>query len=478
MMWSKVRMPEGDGALYSSQLGMGGRRMLVKGCAACVTATLVVVALVAVKPVLAAVVSHSRAPNLGAKSNKRTLQDTQRDAQNGNAAAESRLGLWYVKGYRVPENRVKALYWFKKAAAQGNPDAENDLGVMYDLGEGVSQNPVKAAFWLKKAAAQGNTYAETALGDLYLHGRGVPQNATQAAYWWKRAAAQGNPTAELNVGDLYLQGQGVPQNAVKAIYWLNRSAAQGNAYAEYGLGSIYFRGAGVPGNTFKALYWWKRAAAQGIAYAEYGLGSMYFGGSGVPRNPVRAIFCFRKAAMQGNAAAETVLGNAYFRGIGVPRNRVKAISWWNKAARQGNVAARFALALYGGGMPHKLPEAPGYPGGVSDRRGPLPHGAAGGSARYSAAIKVMTALARLTKCQTTDCSPVVISHDLKRLLRVLSDGYPALCASQATCEAYLGSIIKNLPKALVKLSAPQTKRGFDAPPKKAASNGDQRAVDK
>ena len=43
-----------------------------------------------------------------------------------------------------------------KAAAQGDAAAQYNLGVMYAEGEGVAKDTVKAVEWYKKAAAQGD----------------------------------------------------------------------------------------------------------------------------------------------------------------------------------------------------------------------------------------------------------------------------------------------------------------------------------
>ena len=41
-------------------------------------------------------------------------------AKRGNSAAQNNIGLMYEKGLGVPKSKVKALKWYRKAAAQGN----------------------------------------------------------------------------------------------------------------------------------------------------------------------------------------------------------------------------------------------------------------------------------------------------------------------------------------------------------------------
>ncbi|MCY4426065.1 MAG: SEL1-like repeat protein [Halieaceae bacterium] len=47
------------------------------------------------------------------------------------------------------------------AAEQGNALAQSGLGIMYDSGEGVPEDDVQAYAWLSIAAAQGNEVAKT-----------------------------------------------------------------------------------------------------------------------------------------------------------------------------------------------------------------------------------------------------------------------------------------------------------------------------
>ena len=50
-----------------------------------------------------------------------------------------------------------------KAAEQGDASAQSNLGVMYENGEGVAKDYKKAVYWLRKAADQGFAPAKEAL---------------------------------------------------------------------------------------------------------------------------------------------------------------------------------------------------------------------------------------------------------------------------------------------------------------------------
>ena len=54
-------------------------------------------------------------------------------ADQGNAKAQSNLGVMYYIGEGVPKDDTQAVYWYKKAADQGLADAQYNLGFMYDV---------------------------------------------------------------------------------------------------------------------------------------------------------------------------------------------------------------------------------------------------------------------------------------------------------------------------------------------------------
>jgi TPR repeat protein len=67
----------------------------------------------------------------------------------------------YNRGDYVPASRV-----FRSLAEQGNAKAQTVLGLMYRRGEGVSRNSVRAFLWFSRAAARGDAMAKTELRGL------------------------------------------------------------------------------------------------------------------------------------------------------------------------------------------------------------------------------------------------------------------------------------------------------------------------
>ena len=122
-----------------------------------------------------------------------------------------------------------ALREWTPLAEQGEADAQTILGVMYEEGKGVPQDYKTAVKWYKLAAEQGDADAQTQMGFMYNKGKGVPQNDKTAVKWWTLAAEQGNALAQGNLGAGYAFGRGVLKDYVYAHMWGNIAATNGNA---------------------------------------------------------------------------------------------------------------------------------------------------------------------------------------------------------------------------------------------------------
>ena len=69
-----------------------------------------------------------------------------------------------------PEDDAQAVSWYRKAAQQGDAKAQSNLGVMYAKGEGVPEDDTQAVSWYRKAAQQGQAEAQHNLGVMYYLG--------------------------------------------------------------------------------------------------------------------------------------------------------------------------------------------------------------------------------------------------------------------------------------------------------------------
>ena len=80
-------------------------------------------------------------------------------AEQGDASAQTNLGLMYDRGLGVPQDYAEAMKWYRLAAEQGDASAQTNLGLMYDIGLGVLQDNVMAYMWYNIAAANGHKEA-------------------------------------------------------------------------------------------------------------------------------------------------------------------------------------------------------------------------------------------------------------------------------------------------------------------------------
>ena len=282
-------------------------------------------------------------------------------AEQGFAPAQYMLGICYYHGHGVPEDKAEGRKWLRKSAEQGFGKAiemlgqlEDDkgkgdelgnaeelfrFGLSYYRGEDVPQDREKAVQYFRKSAELGYDKGQNWLGICYQTGQGVPKDSEEAVKWFCKSAEQGFADAQFNLGFLYIQGEGVPQDMEEAAKWFRKAADQDDAKSQFMLAMCYFGGEGVPENPEKAVEWLRKAAEQGGAEAQSLLGKCLLKGVGVLQNPEEAIEWFRKAAEQDNVDAQTYLGACYVFGTGVPKDKEEAIKWLRKAAEQGNEEA-------------------------------------------------------------------------------------------------------------------------------------------
>ena len=196
-------------------------------------------------------------------------------AQDGNAAAQTGMGILYENGLGVPKDETQAVTWYRQAVEQGDAEAEYRLGLAYVLGAigtfGLPRDISLGLKLMKRAADQGHVRSMDSIGTLYQHGQlGIPKDPIEAVAWYRKAAELGYPLDEERLGSAYEFGQGVEQNPAEAKIWYLRAAEQNRKLAEQGdivaqlaLGSNYELGTGgFPKDNAAALFWYRKAAQQ------------------------------------------------------------------------------------------------------------------------------------------------------------------------------------------------------------------------
>jgi TPR repeat protein len=123
-----------------------------------------------------------------------------------------------------------ALREWTPLAKQGDARAQSSLGLLYEAGKGVPQDYKTAVKWYKLAAEQGYASAQNNLGVIYQRGKGVPEDYKTAMKWYKLAAEQGDASAQYSLGYMYDSGKGASKNNVYAHMWLNIAVSSGDDF--------------------------------------------------------------------------------------------------------------------------------------------------------------------------------------------------------------------------------------------------------
>jgi hypothetical protein len=135
------------------------------------------------------------------------------------------LALGFILGvYREPVQHA-VLRLARPLADEGDARAQSLLGLLYYRGQGVEQDFAAAATWFRKAADQDDAPAQFHLGVMFSKGEGVPQDKAQAMKWFHSAADLGDAQAQYNLGLSYTNGDGDEPDNVRAHMWFNLAAA-------------------------------------------------------------------------------------------------------------------------------------------------------------------------------------------------------------------------------------------------------------
>lgn len=119
---------------------------------------------------------------------------------------------------------IIALRELLPVARNGDALAQSYVGVIYQFGLGIKPDLEKAVDWYAKAANNGDSLSQRILGDLHVEGAwGSPDYAT-AAQWYELAAEGGDVEAQRKLGAMYLEGRGVPRDQNRAARWLRRAS--------------------------------------------------------------------------------------------------------------------------------------------------------------------------------------------------------------------------------------------------------------
>ncbi|ABZ78143.1 Sel1 domain protein repeat-containing protein [Shewanella halifaxensis HAW-EB4] len=107
-------------------------------------------------------------------------------------------------------------------ATQGDEDAQYLLGLMYLSGRFVAQDRDLGMQWLTDAAELGHVKAQQTIADLAFEGSLIKRDISTAELWYSKLSQQGNKWANFRLGFIYAAGgQGVERNCGKAVDQFN-----------------------------------------------------------------------------------------------------------------------------------------------------------------------------------------------------------------------------------------------------------------
>ncbi|MDL2259310.1 hypothetical protein LJB99_00320 [Deltaproteobacteria bacterium OttesenSCG-928-K17] len=282
-------------------------------------------------------------------------------AEDGDAKAQTALGLMYKEGRNTRQDTAEAIKWFRSAGESGDAEALYQLGEEYKRG----RNGIEAVRFFKLAAAQGHGEAMYQVGILFKYsGYGVEKSEAEAEKWFKRAAEKGHRRAQdilkaqqevdslklaarrgdikaaNKVGRIYSHGgNGVSTDHEESARWYRISAEKGDAEGQAGLARLYE----FLDNYSEAMKWYKLAAAQGDRESMYRIGWMYEYGHDVEQSDAEAMKWYRLALDNGYAYILSNLVNVYNKGRVVVEDDAEVVKWYRLSAEGGYNVAQFGL---------------------------------------------------------------------------------------------------------------------------------------
>ncbi len=136
---------------------------------------------------------------------KKTLNFLRTKANNGDAFAQYKLGLHWIKKEKNQNNFLKAATWFKLAAVQGLKEAQYSLGVLYDTGVGLEKDENQAFLWYHAAANHHHPMAQFNIANFYLERGNGNDDFENALRWFELASKNGVDEAAHNFSILSIE---------------------------------------------------------------------------------------------------------------------------------------------------------------------------------------------------------------------------------------------------------------------------------
>ena len=134
-----------------------------------------------------------------------TIKKCLQDAQNGDMASQTILGILYqndtplANGKVFPKNMRHAIYWNHMASKNGSLTGSYNLGLLFAQGDSIRQNYAEAFQCFKSAAEGEHVKSMFMLAEYYRFGIGVKANYKEALAWYEKAAQGGSKRAKMRI---------------------------------------------------------------------------------------------------------------------------------------------------------------------------------------------------------------------------------------------------------------------------------------
>ncbi|EWC45263.1 hypothetical protein DRE_05990 [Drechslerella stenobrocha 248] len=233
-------------------------------------------------------------------------------AKHGHAESGYRAALHYEYGWGTKKEPLKAVQFYRAAAARNHPGAMTRLALACLRGDlGIADGYKEGLKWLKRATEAADYQYPNApfeLGKLHEVGdeKDIFKDPGYSAQLYAQAAELGHAEASYRLGEAYEKGLlECPQDAALSIHYYTGAAELGFAPAQLALCAWYTVGAPplLEPDEYEAYAWAMKAAERGLAKAEYTIGYFTEMGIGCIRDEVGANTWYVRAAEHGDERA-------------------------------------------------------------------------------------------------------------------------------------------------------------------------------
>lgn len=280
-------------------------------------------------------------------------------AHDGSPAAQTRLGLCYLRGIGVPASMAEARHWLERAADAGDATAQTELAALalhgvsgpYERGPFAASAPDLradpdhhiAAGLARRAADAGSAEGKALLAFILRLTPSLAESTDEADALYQDAADAGWPLGQLGHAMTLLR-LGVPGTMGECHGLLSAAAKSGLPTAHFLLAAMAEAGVGVTRDLDTAATHYRIAAEGGHTGAKTRFGLALLAGRGTKRNLVEAETWLRRAALEGEALAAAVLGDFHASPERQPANPEEATRWYRLAAELGHAGSAHVLA--------------------------------------------------------------------------------------------------------------------------------------